>query len=131
MRKVALAVAVGMMAIPVLSAPAAASIPFGQTQVGVATYYNDAGYGACGTRINAATELLVAAPAALWTTPNPNNDPLCRKSIRVTHNGRTITVPIKDKCPSCASNKIDLSQPAFSRLADTSLGIISVTWEIV
>ncbi|SMC88845.1 cysteine/serine endopeptidase inhibitor [Lentzea albidocapillata] len=98
---------------------------------GTASYYNDAGYGACGTRINAATELLVAAPAALWTTPNPNNDPLCRKSIRVTHNGRTITVPIKDKCPSCASNKIDLSQPAFSRLADTSLGIISVTWQIV
>ncbi|MDX8054033.1 cysteine/serine endopeptidase inhibitor [Lentzea sp. BCCO 10_0798] len=98
---------------------------------GTASYYNDAGYGACGTRINAATELLVAAPAALWTTPNPNNDPLCRKSIRVTHNGRTITVPIKDKCPSCASNKIDLSQPAFSRLADTSLGIISVNWEIV
>ncbi len=98
---------------------------------GTASYYNDAGYGACGTQINAATEMLVAAPAALWTTPNPNNDPLCRKSIRVTHNGRTITVPIKDKCPSCPSNKIDLSQPAFASLADTSLGIINVTWEIV
>ncbi|WP_329790474.1 cysteine/serine endopeptidase inhibitor [Lentzea sp. DG1S-22] len=98
---------------------------------GTASYYNDAGYGACGTQINAATEMLVAAPAALWTSPNPNNDPLCRKSIRVTHNGRTITVPIKDKCPSCPSNKIDLSQPAFASLANTSLGIISVTWEIV
>ncbi|SFR28219.1 Rare lipoprotein A (RlpA)-like double-psi beta-barrel [Lentzea waywayandensis] len=98
---------------------------------GTASYYNDAGYGACGTKINAATELLVAAPAALWTTPNPNNDPLCRKSIRVTHNGKTITVRIKDKCPSCASNKIDLSQPAFSRLANTSVGIINVTWQIV
>ncbi|MGW6447618.1 cysteine/serine endopeptidase inhibitor [Lentzea sp. NPDC055074] len=98
---------------------------------GTASWYNDAGYGACGTQINAATQLLVAAPAALWTTPNPNNDPLCRKSIRVTYNGRTITVPIKDKCPSCASNKIDLSQPAFSRLANTSVGIINVTWQIV
>ncbi|GGN10837.1 hypothetical protein GCM10011609_58410 [Lentzea pudingi] len=98
---------------------------------GTASYYNDAGYGACGTQINAATQLLVAAPAALWTTPNPNNDPLCRKSIRVTHNGKTITVPIKDKCPSCASNKIDLSQPAFASLANTSVGIINVTWQIV
>lgn len=98
---------------------------------GTASYYNDAGYGACGTQINAATQMLVAAPAALWTTPNPNNDPLCRKSIRVTHNGKTITVPIKDKCPSCASNKIDLSQPAFARLANTSVGIINVTWQIV
>ncbi|MET9226468.1 cysteine/serine endopeptidase inhibitor [Lentzea sp. NPDC003310] len=98
---------------------------------GTASWYNDAGYGACGTQINAATQMLVAAPAALWTTPNPNNDPLCRKSIRVTHNGRTITVPIRDKCPSCPSNKIDLSQPAFSSLANTSVGIINVTWQIV
>ncbi|MFD4641863.1 cysteine/serine endopeptidase inhibitor [Lentzea sp. NPDC058436] len=98
---------------------------------GTASWYNDAGYGACGTQINAGTQMLVAAPAALWTTPNPNNDPLCRKSIRVTYNGKTITVPIKDKCPSCASNKIDLSQPAFSSLANTSVGIINVTWQIV
>jgi uncharacterized protein YkwD len=28
---------------------------------GTASYYDDAGYGACGTKINAATELLVAA----------------------------------------------------------------------
>lgn len=98
---------------------------------GTASYYNDTGYGACGTWINAATEWLVAAPAALWTSPNPNNDPLCRKSIRVTHNGRTITVPIKDKCPSCPSNKIDLSQPAFAHFANTGVGIIAVSWEIV
>ena len=98
---------------------------------GPASWYNDAGYGACGTQINAGTQLLVAAPAGLWTTPNPNNDPLCSKSIRVTYNGKTITVPIKDKCPSCANNKIDLSQPAFASLADTSVGIINVTWQIV
>ncbi|MEU3644380.1 cysteine/serine endopeptidase inhibitor [Lentzea sp. NPDC034063] len=120
--------------VKVLGAAAVLSLVFTGTASavsGTASYYNDAGYGACGTKINAATELLVAAPAALWTTPNPNNDPLCRKSIRVTHNGRTITVPIKDKCPSCASNKIDLSQPAFAGLADTAVGIINVTWEIV
>ncbi|WP_033288850.1 cysteine/serine endopeptidase inhibitor [Amycolatopsis jejuensis] len=98
---------------------------------GSATYYNDAGYGACGQQINAATQMLVAAPAALWTSPNPNNDPLCRKSIRVTYNGKTITVPIKDKCPSCDSTKIDLSLPAFRSLANPDLGIIRVTWSIV
>lgn len=98
---------------------------------GSASYYNDAGYGACGTQINAATEMLVAAPASAWTTPNPNNDPLCRKSIRVTYNGKTITVPIKDKCPSCDSTKIDLSLPAFRSLADPALGIISVSWEYI
>ncbi|MFD5825410.1 cysteine/serine endopeptidase inhibitor [Lentzea sp. NPDC060358] len=117
-----------------LASAAALSLVFTGTAAavgGTASYYNDAGYGACGTQLNAATELLVAAPAGLWTTPNPNNDPLCRKSIRVTHNGRTITVPIRDKCPSCPTNKIDLSQPAFARLADPAVGIITVTWEIV
>lgn len=98
---------------------------------GTASWYNDAGFGACGTQINADTQMLVAAPAALWTSPNPNNDPLCRKSIRVTYNGKTITVPIRDKCPSCASTKIDLSRPAFASLANTSVGIINVTWQIV
>ncbi|HEY2062312.1 cysteine/serine endopeptidase inhibitor [Amycolatopsis sp. NBC_01480] len=97
---------------------------------GSATYYTDAGYGACGTQINASTDMLVAAPAALWTTPNPNNDPLCAQSIRVTYNGTTITVPIKDKCPTCDPGKIDLSLPAFQQLADPNLGIIQLDWEI-
>ncbi|GAA0626485.1 RlpA-like double-psi beta-barrel domain-containing protein [Kribbella sandramycini] len=98
---------------------------------GTASWYNDAGIGACGTPLNANTDWLVAAPAGLWTSPNPNNDPLCKKSIRVTYNGRTITVPIRDKCPSCPNNKIDLSRPAFANLANPDVGIINITWDIV
>ncbi|MFF1820173.1 cysteine/serine endopeptidase inhibitor [Kribbella sp. NPDC051587] len=98
---------------------------------GQASWYNDAGYGACGTQINANSDWLVAAPAALWTTANPNNDPLCQRSIRVNYNGNVITVPIRDKCPSCPSNKIDLSRPAFASLANTDVGIINISWEIV
>ncbi len=114
------------------SGTAWADIPFDQPINGRATYYNDAGFGACGTQINAATQLLVAAPAAYWTTANPNNDPLCRGvSIRVSYNGRTITVPVVDKCPSCDSAHIDLSQPAFAQLADPGLGNIPVTWTFV
>ncbi|MGI5506932.1 cysteine/serine endopeptidase inhibitor [Lentzea sp. CA-135723] len=123
-----------LKALGVLASAAVVSFVFSGTASavsGTSSWYNDAGYGACGTKINAATELLVAAPAALWTTPNPNNDPLCRKSIRVTHNGKTITVPIRDKCPSCGSNKIDLSRPAFAKLANPDVGIINVTWQIV
>lgn len=99
------------------------------TQIaGTATYYNDAGYGACGTQINAATEMLVAIPAAYWTTANPNNDPLCQKTINVTYQGRTLTLPIKDKCPSCDASHIDLSQPAFEQFAPTGVGVIQVDW---
>eukprot|EP01132_Coremiostelium_polycephalum_P008557 gene8557-10525_t len=108
------------------------AVPFGQVFTGTASYYNDAGYGACGTQINAATQLLVAAPVAHWTSSNPNNDPLCNNVfVKVTYNGKTITVPVKDQCPSCPANKIDLSQPAFASLANTDLGIIPITWEYV
>eukprot|EP01132_Coremiostelium_polycephalum_P001339 gene1339-1690_t len=108
------------------------AIPFGQVFNGQASYYNDNGFGTCGTQINAATQVLVAAPVAHWTSSNPNNDPLCNNVyIKVTYQGKSITVPVKDKCPSCPANKIDLSQPAFSQLANTDLGVIPVTWEYV
>ena len=109
-----------------------ADIPFNQPINGNSTYYDAAGFGACGTQIDARTQLLVAVPASYWTTANPNNDPLCRGvSVRVTYNGRTVTVPVADKCPSCDGKHIDLSAPAFSRLADTNLGNIPVTWSFV
>ncbi|TKR67115.1 hypothetical protein L596_023317 [Steinernema carpocapsae] len=89
------------------------------------TYYNDAGYGACGNQINAAWENLVAVAPPYWSTPNPNNDPVCRNvCIRVDYNGKSRTMPVKDKCPSCNANHFDLSQAAFQFFAPTSVGHI-------
>jgi hypothetical protein len=128
------AVAAIAAAVPANAAPAA--VPIGQTMTGTATYYNDAGYGACGTLINAATEMLVAVSHTWWTTANPNNDPICQGiSVQVTYNGKTITVPVKDQCPSCDANHIDLSQPAFGQFASTdpsnTPGVLNVTWKFV
>ncbi|HEX4223422.1 MAG TPA: cysteine/serine endopeptidase inhibitor [Pseudonocardiaceae bacterium] len=115
-----------------MAGTASADIPFGQPINGNSTYYNDAGYGACGTQIDASSQLLVAVSYTYWTTANPNDDPLCQGvSVQVSYNGTTITVPVEDKCPSCDSGHIDLSQPAFAELADTGLGNIPVTWEFV
>jgi hypothetical protein len=134
-RKAGLAVAAGVMAVlgPVA---AQAAVPIGQNQVGVATYYNDAGYGACGTQINAATEMLVAVSYQWFTTANPNADPLCSGiSVQVTYSSKTITVPVKDKCPSCDSTHIDLSQAAFGQFAstdpNTTPGVLNVNWQFV
>jgi len=129
----ALGVLAAAVALPLtVTGTAYADIPFNQPINGNATYYNDAGFGACGTPINAATEMLVAVSASYWTSPNPNNDPLCQGvSVQVTYNGRTITVPVRDKCPSCGSGHIDLSQPAFAQLADPALGNIPLTWKFV
>ncbi|MGK4585808.1 cysteine/serine endopeptidase inhibitor [Kitasatospora sp. HPMI-4] len=114
------------------ASPALADIPFNQPINGIATYYGDAGYGACGTPINASQDMLVAVSPAYWTTANSNNDPLCQGvSVQVTYNGATVTVPVADKCASCDPTHVDLSQPAFQQLADPSLGFVNVTWQFV
>ncbi|KDN87684.1 cysteine/serine endopeptidase inhibitor [Kitasatospora cheerisanensis] len=112
---------------------AAAAIPINQPMTGMATYFTDTGYGACGTQINAGTQLLVAVPASWWTTANPNNDPLCKGiSVKVSYQGKTLTLPVKDQCPSCASTHLDLSKPAFAQFAPLSQGIINgITWQFV
>ncbi|MFJ4667763.1 cysteine/serine endopeptidase inhibitor [Kitasatospora purpeofusca] len=112
---------------------ASAAIPINKPMNGKATYYNDAGYGACGTRINAGNEMLVAVSHAWWTSANPNNDPLCKGiSVKVSYQGKTVTVPVRDKCPSCDSTHIDLGQPAFARLAPLGQGVINgLTWQFV
>ncbi|MFI1018896.1 cysteine/serine endopeptidase inhibitor [Streptomyces sp. NPDC020965] len=110
-----------------------AAIPIGQSRTGKMTWYNDAGFGACGTPIDASTQDLVAVSHQWWTAANPNNDELCGGiSVEVTYNGRTITVPVKDKCPSCSAEHIDLSRTAFQKLAATDLGVVNgITWKFV
>ncbi|WP_316519786.1 cysteine/serine endopeptidase inhibitor [Kitasatospora brasiliensis] len=112
---------------------ASAAIPLNTPMAGKATYYTDSGYGACGTQINASTQMLVAVSRAWWTTANPNNDPVCQGiSVKVSYQGKTITVPVKDQCPSCDSTHIDLSQPAFATFAPLGQGVINgLSWQFV
>ncbi|WP_406841915.1 cysteine/serine endopeptidase inhibitor (plasmid) [Streptomyces sp. AHU1] len=104
-----------------------------QPITGKMTYYNDHGYGACGTVIDASSQDLVAVPASYWTAANPNEDKLCKGvSVQVTYNGKTITVPVKDQCPTCGSNHLDLSQTAFQKLAPLARGLVTgITWSFV
>ncbi|KAK0401008.1 hypothetical protein QR680_015553 [Steinernema hermaphroditum] len=108
-----------------IASSSASAFTFGQVYNGDFTYYDNAGYGACGTQINAATQDLVAVSPSFWTASNPNNDPLCRNvCVRVSYNGKTITVPVKDKCAGCTAGHIDLSKTAFQKLASLSAGHI-------
>uniref|UniRef100_A0A1I8BT03 Barwin domain-containing protein n=1 Tax=Meloidogyne hapla TaxID=6305 RepID=A0A1I8BT03_MELHA len=74
-----------------------------QSFKGTFTYYDTVGIGACGKNLNAATEMLVAISKTQWKTANPNADPIY-------------------KCDACNSTHIDLSKPAFAKLADLKLG---------
>ena len=129
----ALVVAAAAAGIASAATSATMAIPIGQTQTGKATYSNDAGYGACGTQIDAATQDLVAVSYTWWTSANPNNDPLCQGiSVEVTYNGKTITVPVRDKCPGCTAEHLDLSQTVFQQFAPLSVGVINgLTWKFV
>ncbi|KAM9967788.1 hypothetical protein ACTFIW_001875 [Dictyostelium discoideum] len=99
---------------------------------GQVTYYNDQGYGACGTLIDANTQFLAAVPPGFWTTANPNLDPVCGKQVKLTYNGNSITLPVRDKCPGCPNNNIDISAPAFIQLIGSlGPGRVSITWEFL
>lgn len=63
------------------------------------------------------------------TAAMPNRSELGR-SYRVTHSGRSVVVRITDVGPAKRLNRvIDLSLGAFSKLAPTSKGVISVCIE--
>lgn len=112
----------------------AATLLIGTTAWGVQgsiKYFNAQGYGACGVTINASTQLLASVPSQLWTTSNPTKDPLCKKTVRVTYNGKLVILPIKDKCTSCAASTIEVSQPAYVQLTGgTSPATVTGTWVI-
>ncbi len=100
---------------------------------GKMTWYGVEGTGACGTKVNAATEELVAVSHELFTAANPNNDWLCKgASLEVTYNGKTLALPVKDKCAHCSAEHIELSKAAFQKLEpDTGRRDVPVTWKLI
>jgi hypothetical protein len=85
---------------------------------GILTFYDVSGRPMfCGGRVSdASKENLAAVSAKVW------NDQTCRKCVRVSVNGKTINVPIKDKCVDCEPNRINLSRSAFAQLANPNQG---------
>lgn len=87
---------------------------------------------ACGQVFND-NDYVAAIAFSYWTTPNPNNDPMCQKRARVTDpsTGKSVTVSIKDKCGGCQRGDIDLSPVAFQQLRDKSVGRFHVNWDFI
>jgi len=99
---------------------------------GEATYYDlSVGLTACGTQ-HSNSELVAATSFSWWTSANPNNDPMCRRTavVRNPSNGRSVTVRIRDKCWGCKREDIDLSPAAFQALGvPLSVGRFRVNWD--
>lgn len=56
---------------------------------------------------------------------------ICGACLEVIGPTDTILVRIVDRCPGCGQGDIDLSPLAFSKLADTSRGVIPIRWRLV
>ncbi|KAI6371351.1 hypothetical protein MCOR25_003959 [Pyricularia grisea] len=88
---------------------------------GQVTHYT-VGLGACGFddagKDN--SDYIVAISSALMH--GSNGDPMCNKKVNLSFDGHSITATIRDKCPSCSQDQIDLSEKAFKDLVG-DLGI--------
>lgn len=93
---------------------------------GQGTYYAATGGGACGFDPTP-NDLMVAA----MNQPDYDNSGVCGACVAVTGPNGSATVRIVDLCPECKSGDLDLSQSAFAKLADPSLGRIAIQWRFV
>lgn len=91
---------------------------------GQATYYNAEGLGSCG--IQFPTDYLLCA-----MNDEEYKSSYCGKCLEVTGPKGKVTVRMLDKCPGCGPGDLDLSETAFSKIADMSAGRVNVTWHFV
>ncbi|KAF1990999.1 hypothetical protein K402DRAFT_312273, partial [Aulographum hederae CBS 113979] len=92
------------------------------------THY-DVGMGSCGWT-STANEAVVAIPHGMMNNgANPNNNPLCGKSITISYQGKEHTAKIVDTCGGCDGQAIDLSNSLFTAVAPSGDGRVhGVNW---
>ncbi|KAI5123766.1 hypothetical protein M0805_000355 [Coniferiporia weirii] len=102
-------------------------------QSGDGTFYA-VGLGACGVT-NVPSDKIAAVSHLLFDTfpgydgVNPNNNPVCGKSITATYGGKSVTVTVEDRCTGCAITDLDFSTSAFDELGAESIGRLhGMTW---
>ncbi|KAF9569646.1 hypothetical protein CPC08DRAFT_623339 [Agrocybe pediades] len=103
------------------------------TQTGQGTFYAT-GLGACGIT-NKDTDHIAAVSHLLFDAfpgyagGNPNNNPICGRTVTATYKGKSTVVALTDRCEGCKITDLDFSPSAFADLADFALGRLDgVTW---
>lgn len=56
---------------------------------------------------------------------------ICGACLSLTGPNANIFIRIVDRCPECKPGDIDLSPLAFSKIADTSLGRVKISWHLI
>jgi len=83
--------------------------------------------GACGNVSDGNVEKVIALPHGLMGTQS-NGNPYCGKTVTITHNGKSTTATVADKCMGCTGNSIDLSNAAFLELDSFDIGRTTAEW---
>jgi expansin len=94
--------------------------------IGIATYYDATGDGACLFGPSPG-DLMVAAMSAV----EYDDAAWCGAYVHVTGPEGEVTVRIVDLCPECGAGHLDLSVEAFAEIAPLPLGIVPITWQVV
>ncbi|KAJ3477418.1 hypothetical protein NLI96_g10479 [Meripilus lineatus] len=100
---------------------------------GFATFYYQGGAaGACGD-FHSDNDLIAAIDERRYGNANRKSS-LCGRKVHLTNtkNGKSVTVTIKDDCPTCENaNSIDLSVAAFNRIATEEEGMVPIKWQFL
>ena len=99
------------------------------THLGEGTYYGGiAGTsgGHCSLPVAADNMMHVAMNAADY-----NGSSSCGACVEITGPNGTITATVVDECPECAKGDIDMTEEAFSMVADVIDGRVDISWEYV
>lgn len=105
-----------------------------KTYTGDLTYYGP-GMGACGV-VSGDDDPIVAVSHyvfdAVQAGSNPNANPLCGRKIRAERNDngamKSVDLTVVDRCTGCQPDDLDVSPGMFAKLADPTLGRVTVTW---
>ncbi|KAI9272327.1 RlpA-like double-psi beta-barrel-protein domain-containing protein-containing protein [Helicostylum pulchrum] len=97
---------------------------------GKATFFTP-NQGACGDW-NDNNDLIAAISGSLYGSFSKKSS-YCDRKVRVTNkdNGKSVTVTVKDGCPSCDKSHIDLSPAAFGQIGAFDKGILKVQWNFL
>lgn len=91
---------------------------------GEGTYYTPTGLGNCGFDLGSNTMF------AALNTADYANAGACGSFIEVTGPKGKVNVQVVDSCPPCKPGDVDLSEQAFSQIADVSAGRVPITWRV-
>ncbi|KAI0647764.1 RlpA-like double-psi beta-barrel-protein domain-containing protein-containing protein [Trametes meyenii] len=90
-----------------------------RSRTGRGTWFN-VGLGACG-KTNKDSDKIIAISSKIYGSGG-----YCDK---ITANGKSATATVRDECPSCGANDIDMSPSLFQELGDLDTGVLSVSWD--